>query len=323
MVGLCRYTRNKGHTTMDPLHIHTPLVEFKSSNRAVDGVVWLKMEALQPSGSFKLRGIGWACRHYVAGGARRLVSSSGGNAGLAVAYAGRRLGVPVTVVVPATTPARARELIALEGAEVLVAGDSWQESHAAALEMVTRETAYIHPFDDPLIWEGHASLVDEVRDAGIEPDVVVLSVGGGGLLCGVIEGLRRNGWGHIPVVAVETAGADSLSRSVKAGSLIALPAITSIASSLGAKQVAARAFQLAVEHQVISHVVSDAEAVEACIRFAADHRLIVEPACGASLSVLYHDTGVMGDRHRPLVIVCGGVGTGIDFLLDWKTRLGS
>ncbi|MEN3275377.1 MAG: L-serine/L-threonine ammonia-lyase [Massilia sp.] len=84
------------------LHIDTPLVESQAmaGDSASGQRVWLKMDALQPSGSFKLRGIGHACATRVAGGARRIVSSSGGNAGLAAAYAGRRLGVPVLVVVP-------------------------------------------------------------------------------------------------------------------------------------------------------------------------------------------------------------------------------
>ena len=105
-----------------PLHIDTPLVESRALSASSGRAVWLKLDALQPSGSFKLRGVGFACETHHARGARRFVSSSGGNAGLAVAYAGRQLGVPVTVVVPETTTERARELLRLEGAEVVVVG---------------------------------------------------------------------------------------------------------------------------------------------------------------------------------------------------------
>ena len=87
-----------------PLHIHTPLIESVPLSRAAGRSIWLKLEALQPPGSFKIRGIGAACEHYAHHGAKRFVSSSGGNAGLAVAYAGRHLAIPVTVVVPGTTP---------------------------------------------------------------------------------------------------------------------------------------------------------------------------------------------------------------------------
>src|SRR6516165_4720853 len=96
------------------LHIATPLVESRPLSVIAGRSVWLKLDALQPAGSFKLRGIGKACESYLEQGARRFVSSSGGNAGLAVAYAGRMLGVPVAVVVPETTTERAKELLRQE-----------------------------------------------------------------------------------------------------------------------------------------------------------------------------------------------------------------
>lgn len=200
-----------------PLHIETPLIESRSLSSAGHCSVWLKLEALQPPGSFKIRGIGAACEEYSRRGARRFVSSSGGNAGLAVAYAGRRLATPVTVVVPETTSARARELLRHEAAEIIVHGASWHEANVLALSMIEEADAFLHPFDDPLLWHGHATLVDELARSMPAPDAVVLSVGGGGLLCGVIEGLHRNGLGRVPVIAVETAGAASFNRSLLAG----------------------------------------------------------------------------------------------------------
>lgn len=279
--------------------------------------VWLKMESVQPTGSFKIRGIGFACREHVASGAEKLVTSSGGNAGLAVAYSGRKLGVPVTVVVPETTTKRAIDLIKLENAEVIVKGSSWQESHLFALDLSSDTAAYIHPFDDPLLWKGHSTLIDEVRKSGLEPDAIVLSVGGGGLLCGVLQGMEKNGWHDVPVVAVETIGADSFHQSVLAGKMVELDEITSIASSLGAKKVAQAALDWVTKHEIISHTVSDKEAVEACLKFAADYRIIVEPACGASLSVLYNGIDFLKNKHTLLVIVCGGVGVTIEQLHDW------
>ena len=91
------------------LHIETNLLQSRPLSMKAGRSVWLKLEALQPPGSFKIRGVGHACEIYVARGAKKLVSSSGGNAGLAVAYAGRLLGVPVTVVVPETTTEREKE----------------------------------------------------------------------------------------------------------------------------------------------------------------------------------------------------------------------
>ncbi|MEQ1568053.1 MAG: pyridoxal-phosphate dependent enzyme, partial [Myxococcota bacterium] len=107
------------------LHHVTPLIESTPLSTRAGRPVWLKMESSQPSGSFKLRGMGLACARARERGAARLVTSSGGNAGYAVAWAGRALGMPVEVVVPSRTSARMRALIEAEGASVTVAGDVW------------------------------------------------------------------------------------------------------------------------------------------------------------------------------------------------------
>lgn len=311
-------------TEVSPLHIVTPLLESMPLSRASGRPVWLKLEALQPPGSFKIRGIGLACTEYLRRGATRFVSSSGGNAGIAVAWAGRRLGVPVTVVVPETTSERARGLIREQGADLVVCGASWQEANDHALSILGTGGVLIHPFDDPLLWQGHASMIDELAAAGHKPGAVLLSVGGGGLLSGVIEGLRRNGWADVPVVAVETRGAASLAASLAAGERVSLPAITSIATSLGARQVCEQALRLAGEHPLQSVVISDLEAVEACLRFVEDHRLVVEPACGAALALAGRAAGDAPELkgfEDLLVVVCGGATAGIEQLRAWRDML--
>ena len=304
------------------LHIATPLLRSPSLSRAAGRDVWLKIESVQPSGSFKMRGVGHACEARAKSGATRFMASSGGNAGLAVAHCGRLLGLAVTVVVPTSTGERAKALIAEQGAEVIVHGASWAEADAYLRGLLTPTDAYIHPFDDPLLWTGHASLVDEIATAGVRPDAIVLSVGGGGLMCGVIEGLRRNGWDDVAVLAVETRGADSLAQSLAAGERITLPAITSIATSLGARQVSQQAFDDARRHAVRSVVVSDAQAVAGCLAIARDSRLIVEPACGASVVPVMGDDAALGDARTVVVVACGGVSATYEQLLDWQRSLG-
>lgn len=301
------------------LHIETPLIESRAMSVMTGRSVWIKLDALQPPGSFKIRGIGHACETYLARGARRFVASSGGNAGLAVAYAGRRLGVPVTVVVPETTTERAKKLLRLEAAEVIVHGASWQEANAFAQSLIGASDAFLHPFDDPLLWQGHATLIDEVFCSGLKPDAVVLSVGGGGLLSGVVEGLHRNGWSDIPVFAVETTGAASFHAAVMAGHTVELEKITSVATSLGAKRVCEKAFQWSKNHPIHSVVVSDRSALSACERFLADHRILVEPACGASLAMAYENASELENCSNILIVVCGGATTTIDQVREWES----
>lgn len=299
------------------LHIATPLINSLPLQMGKPRSIWLKLDALQPSGSFKLRGVGHACQVHAARGAKRFVSSSGGNAGLAVAYAGRLLGVAVVVVVPETSTDRAKQLLRLEGAEVIVHGDSWQEANGLAMSMLSSSDAFIHPFDDPLLWEGHATLIDEVAQMPVRPDAVVVSVGGGGLLSGVVKGLQRNSMGDVPVIAVETEGAASYNAAITAGHTVELERIISVASSLGAKRVSEQAMHCARNHPVHSILVSDKSALAACERFLADHRILVEPACGASLAVVYDHHPALATYQDILIVVCGGATASIDQIRAW------
>ena len=307
---------------MKPIHIATPLWESPALSASMGALVLLKMEALQPIGSFKARGIGAACQASWEAGARSLVCASGGNAGYAVAYAGHQIGIPVTVVVPKTTPAWLQSLIRREGATVSVHGDSWDEAHTHATELARQDqAAYIHPFDDPRVWKGHASIVYEIADAGVRPGAVVVSVGGGGLLCGLLEGLHQVGWKDVPILAVETEGAASFAASVQAGHLVTLDRIASIATTLGARTIASEALAWTQRHTITPWIVTDRAALDACLRFADDHRVLVEPACGAALSAVYGRAEPLEGLAPIVVIVCGGAGVSLKLLDDWNKKL--
>lgn len=290
------------------LYINTPLIESRPLSIISGHNVWLKMEALQPSGSFKLRGISFACLEYQKRGAQRFICSSGGNAGIAVAYVGRQLNIPVIVVVPETTSSQAIKLLKQEQAEVIVTGESWQDANAYALSITTPNDAFIHPFDDPLLWAGHASLIDELTTANsnIKPDAIILSVGGGGLLSGVATGLLRNNWLNIPIIAVETQGTASYHAAIKANRPVDIGHITGVATSLGARKVCEQALYFREKLTIKSLIVSDQEAIIACQNFLDDHRILVEPACGASLACLYNTKTELKQYKNLLVIVCGG-----------------
>jgi len=306
-----------------PLHIDTPLLPAPPELWGPERTVWLKMDALQASGSFKMRGVGRLVQQRVAEGATAVVCASGGNAGMAATLAARACGLPVTIVVPQSTAAAVREAIAARGASVVVHGAVWDEAHDHALGLARdNNAAYVHPFDDPLLWDGHATLIDEVVREGVPFDAVVTSVGGGGLLAGIVEGLRRNGRAEVPVIAVETEGAASFAAALAAGECVTLPAITSIASSLGARRVTPHLLALAREHEIVSLTVTDAQAVAACSRFADAMRVLVEPACGASLAALDVHPAVFDRFQAPLVEVCGGMGVTPARLAAWRTQFG-
>ncbi len=299
-----------------PLHIVTPLIAADIQGRCVG----LKLDNLQPSRSFKLRGIGHLCQHHAARGIRRFVCSSAGNAGFAVAWAGRALGIPVTVVVPTCTPEFVRRRIAALGAEVRVVGNVWDQANTAALALADAAgCAFIAPFDDPLLWQGHASLVDElVQQCLRPPDAIVLAVGGGGLLLGVLEGLRRVGWADTRVFAVEPEHAASLGPSLLAGHVVELAQPKSVATSLCVKRIAPALVAACRNQPVTSLTVSDEEAVHACVRLAEDQGLVVEPACGAALAPLYGNHPALAGARDVVAIVCGGMVVTLDQLAAWS-----
>ncbi len=301
------------------LYIKTPLIDMKENNNP-DINIMLKMEAYQPSGSFKLRGMDKICKQAIQEGASRFVSSSGGNAGLSVAYVGRKLGIEVTVVIPKSTPEFVIEKLEKEGAEVIVHGDAWDEAHQYASSLVKDETtAYIPPFDHPKLWEGHSTIIDELNDqCDKQPDLIILSVGGGGLLCGIVEGLIRNQWEDTKILAVETVGSASLYHAIKADELITLDRIDTIATSLGAKQVAAKALEFGQNYHITPVLVTDEACAKACVRFADDYRILVEPACGASLSLVYDKASIIQDSRNIVVIVCGGSVINLEKILQWQ-----
>ena len=293
-------------------------------NKRLKRRILMKMECYQPTGSFKARGIGYRCAKAVAAGQTHLVSSSGGNAGYTAAYAGRVLGARVTVVVPGNTSSKAQERMAAENSKVIVNGRYWDEADSLARQLVSETgAAYIHPFDDPDVWHGHKSLILEAAvQCPQKPDAVVVAVGGGGLLCGVVAGLQEVGWNDTTVLAVETEGADSFSAAVSAGHPVTQPAITSIASTLGAMRVTDQAVDWAARHPIVPVVVSDADAVHACLHYVDDMRVLVEPACGAALSLLYSHSECLAGFETVLMVVCGGAGVTLDELQEQATRLG-
>jgi L-serine/L-threonine ammonia-lyase len=294
--------------------------------------IFLKLETLQPSGSFKSRGIGHYCQVALARSIRpdavHFYASSGGNAGLACVFAAKSLGRPSTVVVPhSTKPMMIAKIRAAGATQVIQEGKSLKEAIAHLQEIVMpeaqargEEAIYVPPFDHENVWRGNQTVFEEIakqmadQENG-EADVMACSVGGGGLLIGMLQGMAEAGWWNTQILAVETEGADSLSESLKIGELVALPGISSQATSLGAVKVADRAFELAQRYEatgrVRSVVLSDAEAAMGCWRFADDEKSLVELACGVNLALCYGGRldKALGRKVRPedkiVIIVCG------------------
>ncbi|KAF9700389.1 hypothetical protein EKO04_001679 [Ascochyta lentis] len=319
----------------------TPLIHSTKLSKEAGCQIYLKLENLQPSGSFKSRGVGNYLLSHLASLTNQderekihFYSSSGGNAGLACVHAAVALGSPATIVVPMSTSAYMMQKIRDAGAaEVIQQGASWYEADAYLRDTVVLDAqrrgekpVYVPPFDAREIWEGNSTLVGEViEDLGQAPHVLVCSVGGGGLFSGIVMGREEKCKGTT-VLAVETEGADSLALSLREGKLSTLPAITSIATSLGARTVAKQAYEYAKSEGVKSVVLTDREAMEGCVRFADDERIMVETACGVSLALCYggrlkEALPKLTDESKVVIVVCGGSNITEAMLHTWAETL--
>ncbi|QEU60312.1 Cha1 [Kluyveromyces lactis] len=322
----------------------TPLLKHQFK-RTKGPRVLLKYEFLQPSGSFKSRGIG----HLISTKVEEIkksspekighvFASSGGNAGLAAAVASLELNVPCTVVVSNATRPRIIEKIRSYGADVVVHGNHWKEADSfmkghlmKKLDSFKYVPIYSHPFDDPLIWEGHSFMVDEIMDTLASSKIpitkikgIVCSFGGGGLYNGLILGLKRyNLADKIPIVCVETKGTDVLSASLRVGAPVEFERISSCATSLGTATISTTAYQNVKRHGSKSAVISDAEVISTCLQFSNDTNIVAEPGCGATLYFGYNIgklQNILGsdikDDDYVILIGCGGSSTSLEDLKE-------
>jgi len=283
----------------------TPLVRSTTLSERLGVPVWLKLECLQKTGSFKPRG---AFNKLLSLGAaerqRGVVAVSGGNHAQGVACAARQLGIAATIVMPATTPRNYLDATRGYGAEVVLTADI-RAAFAEAHRLQGEGKVLVHPFDDPLVAAGQGTIGLEILEDLPEVTHVYVSIGGGGLITGVASALRAVK-PEVAVLGVETHGADAMARSLAAGRLVELPAITSIARTLGAPKVCE--FTLNHVRELVREVtvVDDAATVAALVLILERAKYLVEPAAACCL--------VAAERHRDrfragdqvVLLLCGG-----------------
>ncbi|KAK5993288.1 L-serine dehydratase/L-threonine deaminase [Cladobotryum mycophilum] len=320
--------------------VKTPCVLSPQLSRVAGCNIFLKLDNLQPSGSFKSRGIGNLMIHATAAAAGdvHFYCASGGNAGLACASSAAALRKPCTIVIPITTSELMKNKLIDLGAEAYQVGKNLYTADQYLRENFLAKDprgVYVSPFDHHRIWEGAATIIPELRDQIEVPiDGIVCSVGGGGLFNGLMQGIESYPWsGRKPhVLTVETAGADSLNACLEANEHITLPEITSIATSLGVSRVSEETWKWCHAPNTQNIVVSDADAAISCVRFADDARFLVEVSCGAALATVYR--GDLRERlgkgltdsewaeKNVVIIVCGGSGVSLRTLDMYQEKYG-
>jgi len=262
--------------------------------------VWLKLEHLQTSGSFKARGMLNRLLSNIIP-ASGVIVASGGNAGIATAAAARELGVKCEVFVPTVcSPAKQQKLREL-GAQVVVIGAVYADALEACLTRQKQTGALLtHAYDQAEVVAGAGTVAKEIEEQGGGlPDAVLVSVGGGGLIAGIASWIED----RARVVALEPELAPTLHRARKAGKPVDVDVSGVAADSLGAKRVGTLAWDITQRWVKESHLLTDAQIRTAQLKLWKDFKLAVEPAAAAPIAALR--AGVAGDAKRVCLVICG------------------
>jgi threonine dehydratase len=292
----------------------TPVLDLGRTLRKPLPMQWpweivLKLESLQVTGSFKPRGALNALlslpRSAVQGG---VVTASGGNHGLGVAYAARALGVRATVYVPETAPLVKQQRIAEWGADLRLVGREYAEAAAAAHDDAERNgKPYLHAYADAPIIAGQGTVALElVEDAGSPNlDYLLIAVGGGGLIAGMATAVSEMPW--LTVIGIEPEGAATLHDAFQADGPVDVARLDSFASdSLGARRTGDLNYALARQHVARVALVTDDD-IRAAQRFLWEEiQLVAEPGGAAALAGLLSGKARVPEGARVGVLVCGG-----------------
>lgn len=276
--------------------IHSPVFSEESGNH-----VFLKPENLQLTGAFKLRGAYFKISNLRdEEKARGLVSSSAGNHAQGVAFAAQRLGVKATIVMPRTTPLIKVEATRRYGAEVVLAGDFYDEAYAEARRLEKEDGyVFIHPFDDEDVMAGQGTIGLEILQDMENVDAILVPIGGGGLIAGIataVKALRPD----VKVIGVEPEGACAMKKSLEAGQIVSMKKVDTIADGVAVKNPGEMTFEI-IRNLVDDMItVPDTGLMEAFLLLLERHKLVAENSGVLTLAAL-NQLGSKGWNVVPVV----------------------
>ncbi|SOE46891.1 Threonine dehydratase biosynthetic [Orrella dioscoreae] len=282
----------------------------------ISNAVMLKREDTQPVFSFKLRGAYNKMAHLPpAALARGVIAASAGNHAQGVAMSASRLGCRAVIVMPVTTPQVKIDAVRGWGGEVVLAGDSFSDAYAHALELEKKEKlTFVHPFDDPDVIAGQGTVGMEILRQHADPiDAIFVAIGGGGLISGVgayVKALRPD----IKIIGVQTVDSDAMVRSVRAGRRVTLSDVGLFSDGTAVKQVGAETFRL-VRQVVDDFVVVDTDAICAAIKDVfQETRSVLEPAGALALAGAKQYAAQNKWKNKSLVAITCGANMNFDRL---------
>lgn len=285
---------------------HSPCVKSQTLSQSTGCQVFLKLENLQMTGAFKERG---ALNKLVTltpeERARGVITASAGNHAQGVAYHAKRLGGKAIVHMPAGTPLNKINATRKHGAEVVLIGRNYDEAYEEAIARQQQEGLnFIHPFDDELIMAGQGTIALEIIEDRIEPEAVIVPIGGGGLISGIAVAIKET-YPQCKVFGVQARCAPAMKFSLDAGRIVPAKSSPTLADGIAVKSVGHLTFPI-IQHYVDDVIlVSEEEIAAAIMTLLEVEKSLVEGAGAATLAALaYHDLPIKGKR--TVLILSGG-----------------
>jgi len=286
--------------------LYTPLVFSPAFSHMFSGDVYLKMENLQKTGSFKARGamnLIKAMRDQIP--KNGVVAASAGNHAQGVALAARQAGLPATIVMPVGSSISKQEATRNYGGQVVLEGRTVSESLLAARELANDGRKFIHPFDDALIMAGQGTVALEIIETLPEVDRVIVPVGGGGLIAGMAVALKALK-PDVKITGVQAAVCPSAVEAIRKGAVIEVPGATSIADGIAVRQTGAAPFEI-IRDLVDRIAVVEEEQIAAAILLLMERKKIVAEGAGAvALAALMSKVVCIQPGEKTVLMISGG-----------------
>jgi threonine dehydratase len=287
------------------LALRTPLVRSESLSRRWNCEVWLKLDNLQPTGAFKLRGATNALLGLdAAQRARGVVTMSTGNFGRGLAYAGQRLNVPITVCISRLVPANKVEALRASGAELVIHGTCQDDADLEARRLSTEQgLAYIPPFDHPLVIAGQGTCGLEIMEEQPDIDLVFAGLSGGGLIAGIGLAVKSIN-PAVEVIGVSMNQGAAMLESLAIGHPVQVPEVHSLADSLGGGIGLDNAWTFAMTQRYMDrgYKVDEAQIARAMLHFLYEEKMLVEGAAAVGVAAVEQHRLDLSGRRVAIVV---------------------
>ena len=286
--------------------IRTPLVYSPSLSKIFEGEIYLKLENLQTTGSFKIRGATYTIlTHKDEIGHGGVVAASAGNHAQGVALAARRALIPATIVMPEWASITKQEATRGYGGEVVIEGQSLKECVKKAEQMALEGKTFIHPFDDPDIIVGQGTMGLEILEDLKETDMILVPIGGGGIISGIASTVKSIRPG-IKVIGVQSAACPSAYESYRSGKITSVDSYHSIADGISVKQVGNLNFDI-IKKCVDDVVLVEEDQIAAAILLLLERKKILAEGAGAvPLAALLNGSVTVPRGSRVVLLISGG-----------------